>query len=80
MLRRLFLDHPHDLGESYFEHQRVALSFALRLLGASLACVVHALVPGLCVSTGSRAVADLNERLVVNRRRQSSVEGRAYPA
>ena len=80
MLRRLFLDHPHSMGESYFEHQRVALSFALRLLGASLACAVHALVPGLCVSTGSRAVADLNERLVVNRRGQRAVEGQAWPA
>jgi hypothetical protein len=80
MLRRLFLDHPHAMGESYFEHQRVALSFAVRLFAASIACAVHALVPGLCVSTGSRAVADLNERLVVNRRHQSSVEGRAYPA
>ena len=80
MLRRLFLVHPHSMGESYFEHQRVALSFALRLFGASIACAVHALVPGVCVSTGSRAVADLNERLVVNRRRQHPVEGRAYPA
>jgi len=80
MLRRLFLDHPHSMGESYFEHQRVALLFALRLFGASIACAVHALVPGLCVSTGSRAVADLNERLVVNRRRPPAVEGQAYPA
>lgn len=80
MLRRLFLDHPHAMGESYFEHQRVAASFALRLFGASLACAVHAVVPGLCVSTGSRAVADLNERLVVNRRCRSAVEGRAWLA
>jgi hypothetical protein len=80
MLRRLFLDHPQAMGESYFEHQRVAASFALRLLGASLACLVHALVPGLCVSTGSRAVADLNERLVVNRRRERAVEGQVWPA
>lgn len=80
MLRRLFLDHPHAMGESYFEHQRMALSFALQLFAASIACAVHALIPGLCVSTGSRAVADLNERLVVSRRRQRPVEGRAYPA
>lgn len=80
MLRRLFLDHPHSMGESYFEHRRVALSFALRLFGASIACAVHAVVPGLCVSTGSRAVADLNERLVVNRRAQRSVEGQVWPA
>ena len=80
MFRRLFLNHPQSMGETYFEHQRVALSFAFSLLVAALACAIHALVPGLCASTGSRAVADLNERLVVNRRRQNSVEGRAYLA
>jgi hypothetical protein len=78
MFHRLFLDHPRSMGESYFEHQRIAMSFALRLLGASLACAVHALVPGLCVSTGSRAVADLNERLVVNRRAHFAFEDQAY--
>jgi Family of unknown function (DUF6356) len=80
MFHRLFLDHPHAMGETYFEHQRVALSFAVRLLAASLACAVHALVPGLCVSTGSRAVADLNDRLVTNRRRQPAFEDRVWPA
>jgi hypothetical protein len=80
MFARLFLDHPHSMGESYFDHQRVAFSFALSLLGAALACAVHALVPGLCASTGSRAVADLNERLVLNRRRQPAFEDRAWSA
>lgn len=80
MFSRLFLDHPRSMGESYFEHQRVAASFALRLFAASLACAVHALIPGLCVSTGSRAVADLNERLVVNRRRAPAFDERAFPA
>ncbi|HEY2482073.1 MAG TPA: DUF6356 family protein [Caulobacteraceae bacterium] len=80
MLNRLFLDHPRSMGESYFEHQRVAFSFALRLFVASLACALHALIPGLCVSTGSRAVADLNDRLVVGRRRTPAFEDRAFPA
>ena len=68
MFNRLFLDHPRSMDESYFEHQRVALSFALDLLAASAACAVHAFIPGLCVHTGSKAVADLNERLVLKRR------------
>ena len=80
MFNRLFLDHPRSMGESYFEHQRVAFAFAMELLRAALACAVHALIPGLCVSTGSRAVADLNDRLVVNRRRHHPVEGQVWPA
>jgi hypothetical protein len=80
MFHRLFLDHPQSMGETYLEHQRVALSFAFSLLVASLACVVHALVPGLCASTGSRAVTDLNDRLVLNRRRHPALEDRVRTA
>ncbi|MGI9169273.1 MAG: DUF6356 family protein [Caulobacteraceae bacterium] len=69
MIRRLFLDHPASVGETYGQHLGVALSFAARLALAALACAVHALVPGLFVTTGSRAVAALNERLVQGRRR-----------
>jgi len=71
MLRRLFLDHPASMNESYGEHLAVAASFSLGLLAASAACAIHALVPGLFVTTGSRAVADLNARLVEGRRRRS---------
>ena len=63
MFRRLFLTHPQQAGESYFEHQRVALSFALPLLGASLAAFVHALVPGLCQRTAGDMIRQLNNRL-----------------
>jgi hypothetical protein len=68
------------MGESYFEHQRVAMSFALSLLAASIACAIHALIPGLCVNTGSRAVADLNERLVVKRAGRRLFDDGAFTA
>lgn len=64
---RLFLDHPRSVGESYLEHQRQASSFGISLLGAGLACLIHALVPGLFVCTGSKAIARLHDRMVVNR-------------
>jgi hypothetical protein len=64
---RLFLDHPRSVGESYLEHQRHALGFGISLLGAALACIVHALVPGLFVRTGSDAIARLHERMIVQR-------------
>jgi len=63
MIRRLFLSHPQQVGESYFQHQRVALSFALPLLGAGLAAVIHAIVPGLCETTAGDAIRDLHARL-----------------
>jgi hypothetical protein len=67
VFNRLFLDHPRSVGETYLEHQRHALGFGISLLVAGLACLVHALVPGLCVHTGSEAIKRLHDRMVVNR-------------
>ena len=67
MFSRLFVEHPRSVGESYFEHQRHALGFALSLLLAGLACFVHAMVPGLFVRTGSNAITRLYDRMVVHR-------------
>ncbi len=63
MFQRLFLDHPASVQEGYFEHQHVALSFAMPLFAAGCAAVIHALVPGLCERTASDIVRDLNARL-----------------
>ncbi len=67
MFRSLFLSHPESVGETYFEHQGVALSFAVELLAAGLACAVHAVVPGLFTRTGSQAIERLHARMVANR-------------
>ena len=37
MFRRLFLAHPASVNETYLQHQREALSFALPLLAAGVA-------------------------------------------
>ena len=63
MIRRLFLDHPQKAGESYFQHQRTALSFALPLLGAGLAATVHSIIPGLCETTAGDIIRRLHARL-----------------
>ncbi|HEX4635417.1 MAG TPA: DUF6356 family protein [Rhizomicrobium sp.] len=63
MFRRLFLSHPRQAGETYFQHQRVALSFALPLLGAGLAAIVHALVPGMFERTAGDMIRKLHARL-----------------
>jgi len=63
MFRRLFLSHPQQVGESYFQHQRVALSFAVPLLGAGLAAALHAVVPGLCERTAGDIIRKLHGRL-----------------
>jgi len=67
-LIRAFTGHPASVGESYAEHLFRALYFGVRMVFAGLACVVHGVLPFLFVRTGSRAIAELNDRMVVNRR------------
>ena len=63
MFHRLFLAHPESVGEGYFQHQRVALSFALPLLGAGLAATIHALIPAVCERTAGDIIRTLHNRL-----------------
>jgi len=68
-LLRAFTEHPATVGESYAEHLGRALSFGVRMIFAGLACLIHGVLPFAFVRTGSRAIAELNERMVVQRRR-----------
>lgn len=63
-LKRLFTEHPRSVGETYFQHMGVALSFAFPLLRAGLAALVHAFLPFLCVTTASATVRRLHARMV----------------
>ena len=66
-LKRLFTEHPDSVGETYFEHMWVALSFAGPLLAAGCAALVHAFLPFLFLSTASGTVKRLHARMM-NRR------------
>jgi hypothetical protein len=68
MFARLFISHPQSVGEGYFEHQRVAFSFAGTLLLAGCACLLHAFVPGVCERTASKRIEALHGRMIANRR------------
>ena len=62
-LARLFTAHPASLGETYPEHMRASLSYAVPLLGAAMAAFVHALFPFLFTTTASGSVKRLYERM-----------------
>ena len=62
-----FTKHPRDVGETYGEHFVVASSFGYAMIRGGLACMVHAVLPFLCTSTGSQTVRRLHERMVTNR-------------
>lgn len=66
---RLLTDHPTSVGETYLEHMRMALKFSASLALASGACAVHAFLPFLLKSSGSRRVGDLHRQMVEQRKR-----------
>jgi Family of unknown function (DUF6356) len=70
MQRLSFTAHPASVGESYLQHLRHAAGFATSMIKGGLAVLVHAVLPFLFVKTGSGVIADLNTRMVTNRRQQ----------
>jgi hypothetical protein len=67
-LHRLFTEHPESVGETYGEHMARASWFGARMMLAGMACMVHAALPFLFVHTGSRAIEELNARMLATRR------------
>ena len=51
--------HLQDVGESYDEHFVHAGRYGLVLIGAGMACLVHAILPFLFEKTGSECVSRL---------------------
>ena len=62
-----FTAHPREVGETYSEHFGVAMRFSGAMIAGGLACAVHAVLPFLFTSTGSRTVRRLHDRMVANR-------------
>lgn len=69
LFRRLFIDHPSSIDETYFEHLVTAMRFGTTMVVAGVACVIHGLLPAIFVTRGSDAVCSLHERMVLNRLR-----------
>jgi len=61
-------DHLEAVGETYLQHLVRAAGIAAIMLAGGLACLVHALLPFLFVSTGGDCIRRLH-RLVENRER-----------
>lgn len=63
LLKAMFVDHPGSVGESYRQHFGVAFGFALALLGAGFAALIHAVIPCLFEKTASTTIRRLNARI-----------------
>ncbi len=67
MFRKLFLDHPAEVDETYKEHFGVAAGFGLTMIAGGLCALLHAFVPRFCKTSGSETVIKLHKRLVASR-------------
>ena len=68
MFKRLFVDHPKAVDENYIEHFGVAAKFGVTMIYGGLCALVHAVVPGWCITTGSDTIQRLNKIMVEQRR------------
>ena len=77
MLGRLFRDHPNSLGMSWAEHGAGAVVIGALMIGAGLACIVHAAVPALFTETAGRTVRSLHDHMVS--RKAGAANPNAWP-
>jgi hypothetical protein len=68
MFNRLFVEHPKSVDETYVEHFGVASRFGFAMIWGGMKALVHAFIPGLCITSGSDTVKRLNHITVEQRR------------
>jgi hypothetical protein len=64
---RMFLEHPRSLGMSWAAHGAGAVVISARLVGAGLACLVHAVVPGVFTQTAGKTVTHMYDHMMKRR-------------
>ena len=76
-VHRLFLDHPRSLGMSWAAHGVGAVKIGAELVGAGVACIVHALVPGWFTQTAGKTVERMHDHMV--KRKAGAANPEAWP-
>ena len=63
-MKNIFTEHPHRVGETYFQHLRFALIFGMQMIMGGLACLIHAIFPFLFQKTGSNFLLKMASKLI----------------
>ena len=74
---RMFADHPRSLGMTWAGHGIGAVGISLRLIGAGIACLIHALVPAWFTQTAGRTVTTMHDEIV--KRKAGAANPNAWP-
>ena len=52
-IKKIFTEHPHSIGETYFEHLICAAGYGLKMIFAGFAAIIHSIFPFLFETTAS---------------------------
>lgn len=74
---RLFAEHPRSLGMSWAQHGVGAAKIGVELVAVGLACLVHAIVPGLFTQTAGKTITRMHSEIV--RRKAGAANPNDWP-
>jgi hypothetical protein len=72
--QRLFHEHPRSLGMSWAGHGIGAVKIGGQLIGAGVACLIHAIVPGWFTQTAGKTVTHMYDHMTKRRAGASNPE------
>ncbi len=62
-LHTLFTSHPQSVNETYTEHFKIASYYGWTMLISGIACLIHAVLPFLFLTTASSNLKTLNKKM-----------------
>ncbi len=63
-MKNIFTDHPHAVGETYFQHLKYAFMTGCLMMLGGLACALHAIFPFLFPQTASNILLNLTRTFI----------------
>jgi hypothetical protein len=77
LVHRMFVEHPRSLGMTWASHGIGAVKIGGELVGAGLAVLVHAAVPGWFTETGGKTVTRIYDH--IQARKAGSADPENWP-
>lgn len=74
-MKNIFTEHPHSIGESYWQHFYHAARFGSSMVLGGVACCIHAVFPCFFKKTGSNYLLQMTHEFIY---RMPTVDDRIF--
>ena len=74
-MKNIFTNHPHSVGETYFQHFKFAIQFGINMVVGGVACMIHAIFPCFFEKTGSNILFNMVHYFIL---RMPKIEERGH--